>query len=319
MNTDCTNWVDKYRPTTLDEYVCNDEIKVMITDFISNKNIPNLLLCGQAGIGKTSLARLIVKELDVPSLYINAATESGVDVIRSRVTDFTEAMTENIQIVILDEACSITAVAQAALKNVMELNPQTRFILTCNNPGKIIEPIKSRAPVLSIAFSKADVTKHIVKIMKAESIPLVKDDIGSIRRLVDNTFPDIRKCLNKAMSACSSGKFNYADTLTDNDEFVTEFFTKIEQEAGAHPVLIANNLRSFWINSEHKFSADYVKLSNEIFTKAIINDSNSHTKITSDNAIGLADWIYKVNMAVDKEVIFYGFVLKLLVSLKTKS
>ncbi len=145
-------WVEKYRPTTLDGYVGNEVIKNKIEDYLKQGSIQNLLLHGVAGTGKTTLAKLLVKNIDCDYLYINASDERGIDTIRDKIIPFASSMSFNdIKIVILDEADYITPQAQATLRNTMEsFSGNTRFILTCNYLERIISPLQSRCQTLEI-------------------------------------------------------------------------------------------------------------------------------------------------------------------------
>ena len=149
VNTDNSLLNEKYRPIVLDDYVGNAKLKSSIAKQLKQNDIQNYLLYGPAGTGKTTLAKLIVKNLDCNHLYINASDERGIETIRDKVTTFASVMSmKPIKVVILDEADFLTIQAQASLRNVIEtFSRTTRFIMTCNYVERIIDPLQSRCQV----------------------------------------------------------------------------------------------------------------------------------------------------------------------------
>ena len=146
VNTDNSLLNEKYRPIVLDDYVGNAKLKSSIAKQLEQNDIQNYLLYGPAGTGKTTLAKLIVKNLDCNHLYINASDERGIETIRDKVTTFASVMSmKPIKVVILDEADFLTIQAQASLRNLIEsFSRTTRFIMTCNYVERIIDPLQSR-------------------------------------------------------------------------------------------------------------------------------------------------------------------------------
>ena len=188
--------VEKYRPTNIDNYVGNESIKKSISNYIGQNDIQNLIFYGPAGTGKTTLAKLIVKNIDCDHIYINASDERGIETIRDKVSGFASTMSfKSLKIVILDEADFLTIMAQASLRNVIEtFSRSTRFILTCNYLERIIDPLQSRCQTLKIIPpSKLDIVKHLKDITDREDIKVRVDDLAII---VNNNYPDVRKMLN---------------------------------------------------------------------------------------------------------------------------
>ena len=188
--------VEKFRPTKLENYVGNAHIKATIAQYLSQNDIQNLIFYGSSGTGKTTLAKLIVKNLDCDYLYINASDERGIETIRDKVSGFAStASFKPLKVVILDEADFLTIQAQASLRNVIEtFSRNTRFIMTCNYVERIIDPLQSRCQVLKIIPpSKSDVAKHIAWILDKEKTSFELEDIAII---VNQFYPDLRKCLN---------------------------------------------------------------------------------------------------------------------------
>ena len=188
--------VEKYRPTNIDNYVGNKSIKNTIKSYIEQNDIQNLLFYGPAGTGKTTLAKLIAKNIDCDLLYINASDERGIETIRDKVSGFASTMSfKSLKIVILDEADFLTIMAQASLRNVIEtFSRSTRFILTCNYLERIIDPLQSRCQTLKIIPpDKLKIINHLIKVTKKENIKCSVEDLETI---TNNNYPDVRKMLN---------------------------------------------------------------------------------------------------------------------------
>jgi len=166
-------WVEHYRPNSLNEFIGNEQVKNKIQEYIDSGTLQNLLLFGPAGVGKTSLAKLVVKNLDADYLYINASDERGIDTIREKIIPFASSMGfKNIKIVILDEADYLTPQAQATLRNTIEtFSANCRFIFTCNYLDRIILPLQSRCVSFNILpADKKAVGKHVMEICDKENI-----------------------------------------------------------------------------------------------------------------------------------------------------
>lgn len=199
-------WIEKYRPSTLDGYVGNEELKSRIAGYIAKQDIPHLLFSGLHGTGKTTIAKLLVKHIACDLLFINAADERGIDVIRDKIRGF--AATSGfapLKIVVLDEASALTPDAQTALLNMMEVFSQkTRFILTCNYIERIIPPIVSRCQTSIITPpSKKEVAIRLASILDAEDVSYDKQ---SIAVLVNAYYPDIRRIIGAADQQSKDGK-----------------------------------------------------------------------------------------------------------------
>ena len=202
-------YVEKYRPQTLSDLVLSDGNRKYFESITDE--IPNLLFVGTPGLGKTTLARILVNNvLDCQYLYINASDENGIDTIRSKVVGFsqTKSLDGKHKVVILDEADGITIDGQRALRNTMEeYSSMTRFILTANYKHKIIPAIQSRTQFFDLAPPFDDVVKRVVDIVKEEGIKVEKDDKVNLVGLIKQGYPDIRKILNSIQKANINGKF----------------------------------------------------------------------------------------------------------------
>ena len=191
-------WVEKYRPTTMDTYIGNEHLKSKVSLYLESGDLPHLLLYGRAGTGKTTLAKLLVNNIDCDYLYINASDENSVEVVRDKVKNFASTLGfQEMKVIILDECDYITPNAQAALRNLMEtFSKNCRFILTCNYVERIIDPIQSRCQSFQIIPpDRKQVAQHMSNILDNEN---VKYELDNIVTIVNGGYPDIRRVINGA-------------------------------------------------------------------------------------------------------------------------
>ena len=223
-------WVEQYRPRDIDGYVFRDETqREQVKQWIKEGTIPHLLFSGAAGIGKTTLAKILINALGIDTydiLEINASRENNVDNVRNNITNFVSTMPfGNFKIVLLDEADYLSPNAQAALRGVMEEYSQTaRFILTCNYPHKIIPALHSRCQGFHI--EKVDHTEFTARAATVLVTEGVEFDLDVLDSYVKATYPDLRKCLNllqmnsvdgklKTPSESNSGTADYKLAMVD--------------------------------------------------------------------------------------------------------
>jgi len=208
-------WIEKYRSETLEQYIGNDAVKSRISDCISKNDIPHFIFTGTAGTGKTTLAKLIVKNIKCDYLYLNASDENGIDVIRDKVKQFASTSTfQPLKVVILDESDFLTQPAQAALRNLIEeYSITTRFVLTCNYIERLIEPLQSRCEIHILKPpTKGAVAKHIcTNILDVEGITY---EMSEIAQVVNTFYPDVRSIIKTLQQNVKDNKL----TITSIDD-----------------------------------------------------------------------------------------------------
>ena len=202
----------------MDTYIGNKHLKSKVSIYLESGDLPHLLLYGKAGTGKTTLAKLLVKNIECDYLYINASDENNVDTVRTKVKNFASTIGfKDMKIIILDECDYITPNAQAALRNLMEtFSKHCRFILTCNYVERIIDPIQSRCQSFQIIPpSKQEVASHLYNILHDEGVDFQIDDI---KVLVNSGYPDIRRVINSSQRNVVNGKLKLdTSSILQND------------------------------------------------------------------------------------------------------
>jgi len=299
--TNNTLWVEKYRSQNLDTYVGNEGVKAFISKCIVTNDIPHLLLYGKPGTGKTTLAKLITKNIKCDVMYINASDERGIDTIRDKIVDFASVNSFNpIKVIILDESDYITSQAQAALRNVMETySAKTRFILTANYAERIIDPLKSRCQTFHIEPpAKGDVAKHLAWILDQEE---VKYELTDIAALVKTYYPDIRKIINATQQSIDDNNILNPGALVPNVEGV---LSAIIAHLKAKKATAWADIRQAVADADIN---DFVPLYTGLYDRV-----SEYTKSPADVAIHSAQYLWQNNTIADKEINFMAFVSQIL-------
>ncbi len=216
-------WVEKYRPSNIEDYVTTDVIKYSVERMIKSQKIDNLLLFGSPGEGKTTLAKLIVKNLNCSHLYINASDERNIDVVREKITNFSAAASiKPLKIIILDEADYLNKESsQPALRSLIETySNTTRFIFTANYPDKILDPLKDRLVQYKIESpSKKQVKIHIASILEKEGVEYDPKDVSEI---VNKYYPSIRSCVKNTQNMVFDNKLEINFGNINNNSYLCD-------------------------------------------------------------------------------------------------
>lgn len=213
-------WVEKYRPKSIEEYVFVDDAqRRQVSNWVKEKSIPHLLFSGSAGIGKTTLAKVLLNELGIEEydvLEINASRENDVNTVRDKIVNFVQMIPFGLfKVVLLDEADYLTPNAQAILRGVMETySNHSRFILTCNYENKIIPALHSRCQGFHITKTdQTEFTARVATILVAENVEFELDTLDTYVKIA---YPDLRKCINLLQQNVSQDNKLLAPTAGDN-------------------------------------------------------------------------------------------------------
>jgi DNA polymerase III delta prime subunit len=289
-----TLWVEKYRPNLLEGYLGNEEFISNLQEWISKNDFPNLLLHGTPGTGKTTAAKLIIKNIKCDHLYLNCSDENGIDTIRDKVKQFASGATfQPLKVVILDEADFLTINAQAALRNVIEsFSLTTRFIFTCNYAERIIDPLQSRLTLFSLTTPDIkSIAKHLKNILEQEQVEFDTADLVSV---VKKTYPDIRRALNVLQSSINKGKLVLKTNIVDNN-----YTNLIISELKSNKPTSFNTIRQIVADAGlNDFTGVYKEL----------HDMYSSPEAT----IIIEEYLFHSTTIPDKEICFMGCVAKLL-------
>ena len=283
-------FVEKYRPSSLENYVGNEHLKTTISRYLEQNDIQNLIFYGQAGGGKTTLAKLIVNNLNCDYLYINASDERGIETIRDKVSGFASvASFKPLKVVILDEADFLTIQAQASLRNVIEtFSRTTRFIMTCNFVERIIDPLQSRCQVIKIVPpSKSEVAKHLAWILEKESISYTLDDIKTI---VNQYYPDLRKCINTVQLNSKDSTLKLDNSILVSSNYIDKVIDELKK-----PKPYFNNIRQTIADSNVEDFDELFKALYERASEFLPNKEGTVAMLVNDHQ-------YKANFRIDKEI-----------------
>jgi len=296
---------EKWRPDTLEGYICKDEYKAKFQEFIDQQDIPHLLFAGKPGAGKTTLAKILVKNIDCDYLYVNATDERSMDVMRDKVGAFAAAGSfKPLKVVILDEATHILQASQVILLNMMETySLTTRFILTGNYPERLIEPLRSRLQEFDLQPpSKKIVAQHVSTILDKEGIEY---DIQDLATIINKFYPDFRKIINNCQKYTSDNKL-VIDKLSNIDDNYKELVLGELKKSSSKSL---NSIRQIIATSDiDNFDDLYKFLYDRLDEYAKGNEGLI--------IINIEESMYHANFVLDKEINFISCIAKILETIK---
>jgi DNA polymerase III delta prime subunit len=296
---------EKYRPDTLEGYICSEENKVKFQEYIDKQDIPHILLAGKPGSGKTTLAKILINNIDCDYLFLNAVDERSMDVMRDKVKAFAAAGSfKPLKIIVLDESTHILSASQVILLNMMEtFSLNTRFILTGNYPERLIEPLRSRCQEFNLEPpSKKEIALHIDNILNTEGIKHTENDVIY---LVKKFYPDFRRMINACQKYTVDGKIKLdssVETLSNYKEAILKILSKPDSKS-------LTNIRQILADADLN---DYDEIYRFLFDnlKSFAQDKEGLI------IIKLEEYLYHSQTRVDKEINFCAFIASILNILK---
>ena len=306
-------WVEKYRPKTVDECILPTELKKTFTEFVKDKHIPNLILSGSAGTGKTTIAKAMVEEIGSTWMLINGSEESGIDVLRTKIKNFasTVSLEGGRKYIILDEADYLNPQStQPALRGFMEeFHKNCGFILTCNYKNRLIPPIHSRCSNIDFTIRNGERIKlaekffgRVQDILNQEQI---KFEPKAIAELINKFFPDWRRCLNELQRYSTSGQIDAGILVNLSSENIKELvgFMKAKE---------FTNVRKWIVNN---LDNDPSRIFRTIYNS--LYDNLDHSTIPHAVVI-IADYQHKSAFVADQEINMLACMTELMSQVKFK-
>lgn len=305
-------WAEKYRPKTADDFIGNTHITGEIKKWLDDKEIPHLLFYGKPGTGKTTLAQILVNSIECDYIYVNASDKSGVDFIRNEVIPFANGVGFfSKKIVILDESDFLSPTSLATLRNVMEsTSKNTRFILTCNYVDKIIPAVRSRVQEFNVVPpTKKSLALRLDHILKNEGITY---EISDIAKIINKTYPDLRKSINMIQQNTSDNKLVLQDNTVVGMDYMKEIIQVLKSDKDLSIDELVKNIRTI-INDNgiSTFTDLYTYLYDNVHN--IVDESNMYKLI-----LVIADYQYKDSFVLDKEINVMAMFIKLIENIKNK-
>jgi DNA polymerase III delta prime subunit len=300
-----TIFVEKYRPKTLDTYICEDQIREKIQEFITNQDIPHLGFFGLQGSGKSTLAKILVNSIDCDFIYLNATENRGMDDIKEKVGSFASARGfKPLKIVILDESTHILQASQVLLLNMIETySLTTRFILTGNYPERLIPPLRSRLQEFKLTPpSKKVVAKHVYDILNQENIEFEIDDLKNV---INSSYPDFRKIINDCQKYIIDNKLTLPSSLGKNEDVQSKILDELKKPSNK----TFNNIRQIVADNDVSSFEDVFKHLYECTNEYAVG-------CEGQIAVIINECLYQSNFRVDLEINFCAGISRIIETLK---
>ena len=292
---------EKYRPDTLEGYICSDGNKDKFQEFINNQDIPHILLAGRPGSGKTTLAKILANNINCDYLFLNAVDERSIDVMRDKVGSFASAGSfKPLKIVILDEATHILQASQVMLLNMMETySINTRFILTGNYPERLIEPLRSRCQEFDLEPpSKKVIAKHVDNILNIEDIKHTPEDVVSI---IKKFYPDFRRIINACQKYTVNNEIKLDSSITVSDDYKNQILETLK------------NPKSNSFNAVRQILADADLSDYTDLYRFLYDNIDEYTKNNVGEIIILIEeYRYHSVVRIDQEICFCALISKII-------
>ena len=296
-------WVEKYRPKKIKHLIGNKNLKERLEKYIEKGEIPNLLLYGSAGTGKSTIAKILVKELNCEYLFIDGSKDNSVEVVRSKVGTFVTSVSfSDLNIVFYEESDKLSIASQSVLRDMTEsYTDHSRFIFTCNYPNKFIEPLLSRFAGGTFEIkppSLDEIEKRAEGILKKENVEYNKEDVKELVRIC---YPDIRKTIHSLQKFSINGKLNIEKSEILSDSYKSELINLIKKNKPFTEV------RQLIINSSN---IDYNLAYKMLFDSVDEYCNNDDNK--DDMLMDIDEHSYRSEFRTDKEMCLSACILKIL-------
>lgn len=304
-------WVEKYRPKKIEETILPADLKQTFQQFVDQKNVPNLILSGSAGVGKTTVARAMLEELGCDYIVINGSMNGNIDTLRNDILNFASAvsMTGGRKYVILDEADYLNQNStQPALRNFMEeFSKNCGFILTCNFKNRIIKPLHSRCSVIDFKIGKKDMAKLAVQFLKRTECILKNENVEYekvvVVSVIESFFPDWRRVLNELQRYSALGKI---------DSGILSGFQNVSMQE----LFLACKAKKFedvrkWVHDNS--DQDQNTIFRSVYEAADVYVAKKTIPLL---VLKIADYQYKAAFVVDQEINLLAFFVELMMELE---
>ena len=304
-------WTEKYRPKNIEDCILPERLKKPFQEYVTQKNIPNLLLTGGAGVGKTTVAKAMCNEIGCDFMIINGSDENGIDMVRNKITNYASSMSFSggRKVIIIDEADYLSANAQAAFRNAIEeFAGNCSFIFTCNFKNKIIEPLHSRCAVIEFTLKASEKSSMAAQFFKRIQTILSDEKIAYetpvVAELIKKHFPDFRRVINELQRFSKFGKIDTGVLAQIVDVSLADIIKFIkDKDFGA--------IRKWVASNDVDPASLYRKLYDNLYE--VLKPQSIPQAV-----IIIADYQYKQAFVADQEINLVACLTELMVSLEFK-